>query len=126
MTVTATNPVATLLREARATIATPDRWAQGSFAYDSDGNPVSPNSQKAACFCSLGALYRAAGCDTSSSLPTSDNTFIKKAEMCLDKAASRFGDLGIVDFNDIAERTHDEVLRAFDSAIKIATETETA
>ena len=49
-----------IVERARALIATPQTWAQGEFARDAAGEPVSWRSPDAARFCIWGALNRAA------------------------------------------------------------------
>ena len=49
-----------VLKMARGIIALPEHWTQQASARDIEGVPVHVNSSKAYCFCSTGAIQRAA------------------------------------------------------------------
>ncbi len=96
-----------ILVEARGYIAEPGSWTKGSFARDGHGNHVSKDSHRASCFCAAGAIGRAA----------------KGSEREQHGAlrALRSAITGpITAWNDAPNRTHAEVLAAFDRAIEIA------
>lgn len=89
------------LRKARALIADPDRWAQGNFAFDAEGTPVSSYSDNAVRWCAAGACSRV-GADAGylfRALPYTANN-----------------NLGV--YND--NRAHRTILRLFDRAIELA------
>lgn len=46
----------TVLREARALLADPDRWTQHVFARDAHGEPTDPEGRHACCWCLRGAV----------------------------------------------------------------------
>jgi hypothetical protein len=109
----AAKPVTYLLIEARAVIAEPFRWCQGATARDDNGEEISPLYDEAAQFCIYGALYRAAG------TVNQDNTLI----LCTDLLKWVANVDSVSDWQDDPERTHAEVLVAFDWAIALSYET---
>lgn len=94
-----------ILAEARELIA--KGWTQGTPARNADGDDCGVYESEAQCFCSLGALWRAAG----------------GIGVAVDAAnALRAGATGslassISFWNDAPGRTQAEVLAAFDKAI---------
>ena len=107
------------LESARQLISDPRRWTIYYSAEDKDGEPVDFNSDKAVCWCSLGALRKVVY--ESSSKPEN----IAKAEEftaygylldAVDLAKTGCG--SVVGFNDT--HTHQEVMELWDSAIKLA------
>lgn len=92
-----------ILKAARALIDTPEKWTRGVYARDLAGGDVHPSDDRAVCFCSKGALMRIAGLG---------DDYTKARE----KLSEHVGAY-IVQFNDDPERTHPEVLAAFDAAI---------
>ena len=50
---------ADLLDKAAELIAQPGAWTQMAYARNAEGNPCSPRSRKAVCWCAMGALQRA-------------------------------------------------------------------
>lgn len=100
-----------VLRKARALIEKPECWTKGVFARDAEGRELEPNNWAATCFCSLGALAHASGC-----APGAVSLRVLRT------LAAQIGDptfprTEVADFNDAPERTHAEVLAAFDKAI---------
>jgi len=84
-----------------------DGWAQHVWAQDKDGCAVDVGSPKAACFCSEGAIIRANG-----------GTFgLGQVYERLKEAIST--ELTIPDWNDVPERTHEEVIAAITRAIEL-------
>lgn len=88
---------------ARAKIADPAHWTQGSQAKTIDGYPVFARNHLATCWCSIGAIYFVDGIYTSISATNA----LKALEKAMGKA--------IFDFNDT--HTHAEVLAKLDEAI---------
>lgn len=86
------NEVADVLRRAKALIDTPEKWTQGNFCGDHDS------------FCAWGAIFRAAASVNAQS-PEPYN------QMC--KVVGQH----LPNWNDATERTHAEVMAAFDRAI---------
>jgi hypothetical protein len=101
-----------ILKAAKEKIATPDKWTQGAYAKDANGYAVVETSNKAACFCSLGAIYAAN--------PRKEGTPNWDAQLAARDLASVVGKQSIVNWNDEEGRTHEEVLAAFDKAIERA------
>lgn len=97
-----------VLRGARALIATPDKWTQGAYARDAEGGERLPMDDHAVCWCAFGAISRVSENDWSN--PTD--------YQAIHFEFSRFvGDSSLVYWNDLAGRTHAEVLDAFDAVI---------
>lgn len=98
---------AEVLRAAREKIATPERWTKGVFARDTLGEAVPYRAADAVCFCLRGAILRV---DT-------DWPDIWEAERLVHVAVGTDDAAG---WNDDEDRTHSEVLAAFDKAIALA------
>lgn len=47
-----------VLKAGRELIADPERWTQGTYARDADGNRVYYDSPAAVCWCSQGAVLK--------------------------------------------------------------------
>lgn len=100
-----------LLINAKALINTPDKWTQGHFARDRLGLEISPRTDQAVCFCSLGAMMRV----------NYDEPYIP-AVKALGRAITGDDTIGyygafqaVHEFND--KHTHAEVMGMFDKAI---------
>ena len=98
------------LERARALIDTPEKWNKtGSSATDASGNAVPACSDDARCFCVFGAIRRA----------VSEHTH--REDACLSRLYLSLGFTNgperLFRWNDAPERTHAEVLAAFDRAI---------
>jgi hypothetical protein len=111
----------TLLKRARETIADPKHWVQRFMALDEDGNNRPAHSDKAVCWCSVGAVRHAA-----TKLAWGDfwqaNAVAELAKTLEVEVADQGWDTkcvmpqGLVTtFND--ERTHADVLAVFDKTI---------
>jgi hypothetical protein len=96
---------AEVLRKARELIATPDTWIRGDYARDVYGESVSASSYTACRWCSSGAISKARGPDGP---PVSK--YLKDV----------IGGRNVAGWNDDEDRTHAEVLAAFDEAIRRA------
>ena len=96
---------AQILTEARALIDTPEKWTQKTSSRDCKGSPLErATDPNAVCFCSLGALDKAA------------RNFVEsdRAYKFLYKLTS--GDVS--GFNDT--HSHSEVMELFNRAISLA------
>lgn len=94
-----------ILRAARAKIERPECWTKGAFARDAVGGECMSSEPDAVCWCSDGAIGAV--------IATTD-----VHDFCAFEALSRaIGNLHVAEWNDAPERTHAEVLAAFDAAI---------
>ena len=104
-----------LLKHARAKIVHPADWCQGYAALDALGYPTDPNSIFARRWCAMGAL------DTAPA--RQDTPRYREAQDCLNWGAMKVRPpSGISGLND--NGTHDDVIRMYDHAIKIALQRE--
>lgn len=99
------------LRRARALIERPEAWTKGTSARW-HRQPVDVESPLATCWCAFGAIRR-----QSVDRATQDRAIGR---------LRRFSGPNVVDWNDAPERTHAEVIEAFDRAIEKAEAEETA
>lgn len=100
--------VADKLREARALIEPEGAWVQGSYAYTASKRALITGSQEGAvCWCAVGAIDKS--CQGEPRLWRKAADFLGDAVGC-----------AIPKWNDAPERTHAEVLAAFDKAIELA------
>ncbi|APH74148.1 DUF6197 family protein [Aquibium oceanicum] len=95
-----------ILIKARELIADPKHWTQGQLARSNTGSYINPQHPSAVCFCSIGALERAAGGEF--------NDAYYEARARLRDTLNRC----IASFND--NHTHAQVLAKFDEAINHA------
>lgn len=121
---------------ARALIATPETWAQGTYARDGLGNAVSTMSQEACCRCAEGAVCTALNISTFSTTVEDDNDavrafdFLRRSAILLmkrDGKDPRSGYHPDVDLNDgnvlLTDLTpHQATMAMFDGAITSALE----
>jgi len=109
-----------ILSEARNLLSDPDRWTQWYYARDEKGNHRQAQSKDAVCFCSIGAIMKASGRETSihQKHTGQDLEYLAQA-MRPDRQGMSVGQ-AITRFNDASDRSHKEVLAAFDKAIVIA------
>jgi hypothetical protein len=103
------NAVADKLREARATLTPEEAWAQGASAYDASHKQVRETDPTAVCWCALGAIARAFNSHYGDDYHQSVTFML---------SAARTHDLAF--WNDSSQRTHGQVLLAFDRAIELA------
>lgn len=97
-----------ILIAARALIEAPERWTKGEFARNKEGEKCHANSDAASCYCMEGAILSQSG------------KWPLKARACAILRASLASAITIPVWNDAPERTHAEVLAAFDRAIELA------
>lgn len=113
--------VSEFLIGAKKLIEDPTNWTQGWFAKSNLGNHVQANSERAVCFCSLGALERFDGKE----LPLN-----KRHPLTGEKYLSRYAQdelenvmgQAVEDFND--ENSHSLVMEKWEEAIRNAQEKE--
>lgn len=98
---------AAVLRRAKALIDTPDKWTQGTGARTASGQSVERRNG-GVCFCALVAIQHVAYDHLNTSAVESEYAFAR----AIDRTPS-----GIAIWNDAPERTHPEVMAAFDRAI---------
>ena len=103
-----------LLTKAKAVIADPKHWGQGWYAQNAEGHSVGPAEPDAVCWCSVGALDKAAHEEDTYSTRFAAMKYLTKVSM----------ECGyeVVDFND--NSSHEAVMRKWDKAIKLAKEDE--
>lgn len=92
------------LRKARELLTPEGAWIQGTAARAADRQQVEPDGSNAVCWCSMGAL-------------SASGDWVRARTLLL---RSIGGSRSLVDWNDAPERTHAEVLAAFDRAIVLA------
>lgn len=95
-----------VLIAARARIATPDRWCQGAYWRGANGEVVESYGSDCVSCCSLGALHSVGDSD--------------EARQYLREANAKVPCWNLAVWNDAPDRTHAEVLAAFDRAIELA------
>ena len=101
--------------KAKAVIADPKHWTQGSYAKDAEGQASAPAKSDAVCWCSLGALDMVAHEEHAY-----DARFA--AIRYLTKVSVECGYNDIPGLND--NSSHEAVMKAWDEAIKLAKEDE--
>ena len=108
-----------VLKAARALIDTPEKWTKWDNAQRSDGASVAIADSQAYKFCASAAIVRvwAVGCAEAQE----DNLLRRKTNLdavdALRKVVWGERDYPIAQWNDAPERTHAEVMEAFDKAI---------
>lgn len=95
---------------ARALIAEPEAWTQGAFAKRADGGNTAAIAPAAICWCARGAIEMA-----SRGSFENENAAVYAFQKANDTPSF------IAEWNDAPERTHAEVIAAFDRAIEAAT-----
>lgn len=95
-----------ILKAAKAVIENPDKWTQGAFARDTQGNRLPGGyGDEATCFCSLGAVEKATQLDW---YDTPD--IVVYLEEAIDDQVAHFND----------SASHADVMQMFDKAITLA------
>ena len=95
-----------LLRGARNLLRAKKRWAQHYYAFDAQHKQVDCASPDAVCFCAFGALLRVGKWGD--------------AYVALGVLGEANNISNTIVYNDAPERTHAEILAAFNKAIKFA------
>lgn len=102
-----------ILIGARELLASPAQWVKGYYAFNKSRDMREVGDDDATCFCMIGALAKSAGSFTGvGGYEQSDHPEI-------DYLAKVVGE-HVPNYNDHPERTHDEVIAAFDKAIQLA------
>ena len=106
------------LESARQLISDPRRWTVHYLAEDETGYPVDFDSDKATCWCSLGALRKVVNkdhrdWDVAITKEVLAHKYLRDAINLHPK-----GGASLAHFNDT--HTHQEVMELWDSAIKLA------
>lgn len=106
------------LRSARALIAKPEHWTQDANKRSAAGNVVRTFDIPVASRCSFGALMEV--CDIGEEGEVAEHLArsIKRHNEC--------AIYGLSDWNDAPERTHTQVILAFDRAIEDASDADQA
>lgn len=103
-----------VLKQAKALISKPERWAKGNSARDKYGRACSTKNPAAASFCVLGAFQRVRldgyYCDK-------NKRARKLFREAINKDHPEF-DLDIPKFNDAPVTTHKDIMHTFDIAIE--------
>ncbi|KQS84277.1 hypothetical protein [Rhizobium sp. Leaf383] len=97
-----------ILTQAQNLIRDPNHWTQGAYARNEHGHSLMIDDDGVTCFCSLGALRKAANSD----LYPPGFSYLQAAARQLDDSPN------LVDFND--EHTHAEVMALWDKARELA------
>ncbi len=100
-----------ILIAARAKIEAPERWTQGEFARSKIDRRVKATSDRAECWCIMGAV---------DAVVKNDPDRFRDANLAVGHAIGIRELREIADWNDDPARTHAEVLAAFDRAIAAA------
>lgn len=106
---------ADLLTEARAVIADPAQWCQRAPARNHNDTPTDPTSEFAQRWCIMGAIHKV--CIGGRHSPV----VAMRATRAITQSLVPPGPLlrtSPATWNDMPERTHEQVLAAFDRAIE--------
>ena len=98
------------LSAARALIDTPKKWIKGSNGRDAFGRPTAPNGRFVVSRCAFGALMGVC-------IIGKEYEVVQHLMASLDRHGERLR-YGLSGWNDEPERTHAEVMQAFDRAIE--------
>ncbi len=104
-------PVRRLLMDAKALIAKPENWIQGTFSRNVAGKAVPTYDIDACQFCASGALYHATKLICNSH-------YVVARKMLGDFVPAR----RLISFNDAPTTTHPMVVKLFNKAIRRAKE----
>ncbi len=103
--------VRALFLATRALIDTPEKWSQGNYTRDRDGNSTEILSPETCRWCLSGALMCA---DVE---PMHHHTYYRAENILRDAIEGKTGKaMTIVGFNDHPKTTHAEVLAVLDAA----------
>ena len=101
-----------VLEKARELIATPERWTQRVVAARTPCSifEIQPSDPTATCWCSIGAILAVQGI----------NRYDQDRSGACEAMRRECNWEYLADWNDAEDRTHAEVLEAFDRAIALA------
>ena len=109
--------VVSLLTGARSLIQGPEGWVQGVGARDKDGRPCDHDAPDAVAFCPVSAIYRTGKVPSQKDDPDSGER--TDPPVAVKVACARVADALIL-MSDLDDTMHDEVLSAFDEAIRLS------
>lgn len=122
-----------VLTKARAIVANPATWTQGTLARDKDGNWVNFDDPNAVCFCAAGAIGKASGAVVKDDGDWDSDDY-QRANTALGKACFKLAGISsFVHINDGNSKLDDHrelephaaILVVFDHAIETAKFVET-
>jgi len=105
------DPALRILKRAARILSKPEAWTKKAEARTETGKEIFYDSNRAVCFCSMGAIWRARKDILGTQDCDDDYSVLRKV------VKGAHTGIGIVDWNDAPERTHAEVLAAFQEAI---------
>lgn len=112
-----TNSLLRIYKRARRLIASPQCWSKGAVGRDAQGDHVE-NLSQAVSFCPIGALIMSYGEPNYSALPYPERDRLQQPLLRAIRAMDKSRPVHIPSWNDSPKRTHQEVLNAFDAAIR--------
>ena len=106
------------IRKMKKLVDTPDKWLQGVWAKKANDENVKASSAEACKFCMSGALIHA--------MPEPEvrdsGDYLLLRERCFDvfrdKLGEQHGFISLYVWNDMDDRTHDDVLRLFEAVLE--------
>lgn len=103
------------LKSYRKLMATDRRWLQGLFAAKKDGEHCNEHDRDAWAFCMVGGIHRV----NCLGLVKTElfNVLLKSAKTLFPATTKSDGFWGLMDFNDMPGRTHQDILNVIDHAI---------
>lgn len=102
------------LIKAKALIDTPEKWTKDAFQRDAYGT-AQCQDEKATCYCSIGAIGAASrGQDAIRVVVRATNMLW----FALSELKLNFNT--VIQFNDYASTTHEQVMKLFDRAVELA------
>lgn len=107
-----------ILIAARELLSDEKNWVKGYYAFNEFRDQREVQDNDASCFCMVGALAKASGAKTG--MGPDDDSYENVSTPEVDYLVMATGNSHIPNFNDASQRTHAEVIAAFDQAIKLA------
>jgi len=115
------HPTAEVLQTARNIISDEKNWTQGAYARDSEYNPINEAHDSAVCFCSLGAIFKAAGSHLDprydAGVSELTNTLGERRAKAMQEGKPK-PTRNVPSYNDHPDTKHADVLSLFDDTIK--------
>ena len=107
-----------ILKEAKTIISSPSSWCKGAMARDQRGHAVSVENGDACSWCAMGSIMLAMDRIVPSETGMIDEFEMRHgAKELLIDAIGLSTTKSITEWNDETQRTHGEVMEAFDKAI---------